>query len=183
MLELNFNIFPELSTERLLLRRLTANDTNDVFFLRSDESILKHLGRVPTRNMKEAEDFILMINQSIDSNESILWAITLKDNPVKVIGTICYWRIQKEHFRAEIGYVLAPDYWRKGIMREALLEILKYGFIEMKLHSIEARVDGENLASSALLENVGFIKEGLLKEDFFFEGNFYNTVIYSKLYR
>jgi len=181
MLQLNFTPFPDLLTERLLLRKTTISDADDIFFLRSDKSILKYLGKSPAKTVDEAIDFIKMINQSIDSNESILWAITVKESPKKVIGTICYWRILKEHFRAEIGYVLHPEYWGKGIMKEALLKVLEYGFNEMKLHSIEARLDEKNIASEAILKATGFTKEGFLKEDFFFEGSFSNTVIYSRL--
>lgn len=181
MLQPNFDLFPELLTERLLLRRLKMEDAHEIFFLRSDPAVMKYLSKEPVANLKEAEDFIARINNDIVKNDAIMWAITLKDIPVKVIGTICFWRIQKEHFRAELGYVLDPGYWRKGIMKEAILKTLDYGFSTLGLHSVEARLNAENIASASVLESTGFFREAFYKEDFYFRGKFENTAVYSRL--
>jgi [ribosomal protein S5]-alanine N-acetyltransferase len=181
MLQPNFTPFPELTTDRLLLRRLTMDDAPAIFFLRSNETVLKFIGREPAASIEEAIAFIQRINTAIDTNESILWGITLQDNPTEVIGTICYWRLQPENYRTEIGYALHPGHWRKGIMKEAIQKVLEYGFETMKLHSVEARTSGDNIASGAILEATGFIKEGHLKEEFFFRGEFSDSIIYSRL--
>ena len=181
MLQRNFTPFPELKTERLLLRQITMDDAADIFFLRSDETVLKFIGKEPASSIEEAKAFIMRVNNAVDTNESIIWAITLQDDPAKVIGTICYWRLQPENYRAEIGYALHPKYWRKGIMKEAILKVLDYGFETMKLHSVEARTSGDNIASGAILEATGFVKEGHLKEEFFFRGEFSDSIIYSRL--
>jgi ribosomal-protein-alanine N-acetyltransferase len=181
MLQPSFTPFPELQTERLILRRIIKEDAAEVFFLRSDETVLQFIGKEPATTIKETEDFIKKTNDAIETGDSILWGIALKENPAKLIGTICYWKIQKEHYRAEMGYVLHPDHWRKGIMKETMLKIIDYGFHAMKLHSIEARIDAGNAASAAILESTGFLKAGCLKEDFYFRGKFLNTVIYSRL--
>src|SRR6185295_19509224 len=101
--------------------------------------------------------------------------------PSKIIGYIGYWRMKKEHYRAEIGYALHPAYWKKGIMKEAILAVLDYGFNTMQLHSVEANINADNNASAGILEATGFIKEAHFKEDFFFDGIFRDTIIYSKL--
>ncbi len=180
MLKLNFAPFPELKTERLLLRQLTMDDAQDIFLLRSDENVLRFIGREPATSLKEAEEFIQKIITNVATNESIMWAITFSDNPSKVIGNICYWRIQPENYRTEIGYALLPQYWRKGIMKEAILKVLEYGFETMKLHSIEARINAENVPSGAILEVTGFIKEGHLKDEFYFQEKFSDTIIYTR---
>jgi ribosomal-protein-alanine N-acetyltransferase len=181
MLQLNFDPFPELISERLLLRRVTMADAPKIFFFRSDPTILKFLSKEPAANMKEAEDFITLINNNIDKNEAIMWAITLKEDPSVAIGTICFWRIQNEHYRAELGYVLDPKYWGKGYMKEAILLILDYGFSRMGLHSAEGRINPDNKASASVLEAAGFIREAYFKEDFFHKGKFEDTAVYSRL--
>jgi ribosomal-protein-alanine N-acetyltransferase len=181
MLQPNFNPFPELSTERLLLRKMKTEDAPEIFFLRSDQTILQYLSKEPAKEISEAEDFISRINTDIDHNEAILWTISLKENPSKVIGTICFWRMLKEHYRAELGYVLSPEYWRKGFMRETILKILDYGFSTIGLHSIEARINPDNIASASLLESTGFVREAYFKEDFFRHGQFEDTAVYSRL--
>jgi [ribosomal protein S5]-alanine N-acetyltransferase len=105
----------------------------------------------------------------------------LQNDPSAIIGTICLWNIKKEHYRVEIGYLLHPNHWRKGIMKEAINCVVDYGFNILGLHSIEALLSPENIASSAVLESTGFIKEGHLKESFYFNGMFGHTAIYSKL--
>jgi ribosomal-protein-alanine N-acetyltransferase len=56
-----------------------------------------------------------------------------------------------------------------------------FGYDKMKLHSFAAEVDPKNVGSTALLESLGFIREGLLKENLYFKGNFTDTAIYSKI--
>ncbi len=180
MVNINFTPFPNLETERLHLRRLVKEDVNEVFALRSDKEVMKYIPRPLVKTKEDALEHIAMIDAKIENNEGINWAITLKDNP-KLIGIIGHYRIKPEHFRAEIGYMLLPEYYGKGIIAEAIKETLKYGFEIMKLHSIEAIIDPENLASESVLQKSGFVKEAHLKENEYYEGRFLDTVIYSIL--
>ena len=178
MLALNFDPFPVLSTERLLLRRVTQEDVNEIFFLRSDKEVLEYLAKDPVTSIEQVSLFIKSINELEDNNNAVTWGITLKENG-NLIGTICYWNLAKEHYRAEMGYALHPDLQGKGIMQEAIRAVLRYGSENMKLHSVEARVDPANTSSIKLLERNNFIREGLFKEDYFYNGSFLNTAVYS----
>ncbi len=180
-MELNFSPFPEISTDRLLLRRMTKEDGRQLFLLRSDDRVMQYIGREKTKSVEDAEAFITLINGSVDANESIMWAIALLNDPATMIGTICYWNIQPEHYRAETGYMLHPAHWNQGIMKEALSAVIKYGFDKMDLHSIEAQINPENMASGKLLENTGFVREAYFKENYCFRGRFFDTEVYSLL--
>ncbi len=181
MNEINFNPFPVLETDRLLLRRLELTDAPEVLFLRSDEEVLRYLNKQPATSIKEAEDFIEKVNKNAVENEAILWGMALKTDPSKIVGTICIWNIRKEDHRAEIGYALHPSYWRKGLTKEAILAIIQYGFTQMGLHSMDGYIDPDNLASAAILEATGFVKEAHLRENIFSNGQYYDTAIYSIL--
>lgn len=181
MLSLVFTPFPEIKTQRLLLRSMTEADAPELLFLRSDETVMQYIGREKTKSLEEAKEFILKINTSVAANESIFWAIALQNNPGTLIGTICFWNISKEHYRAEVGYMLHPAHWNKGIMKEAILAAIDYGFGEIRLHSIEARINPDNKASGVVLEKTGFIREAYFKEDFYFRGKFGDTAVYSLL--
>ncbi|GAA3768849.1 GNAT family N-acetyltransferase [Flavobacterium ginsengiterrae] len=180
MLEFNFTPFPVIETERLLLRRITNDDVNEVFELRSNPETMKYIPRPLVKNNEDALAHIAMIDEKIETNVGINWAITLKDNP-KLLGIIGYYRMQPENYRAEIGYMLSPDFHGKGIIPEAVNVLLKYGFEDLKLHSIEAVIDPENYASEKVLQKCGFVKEAHLKESEFWEGKFLDKVIYSLL--
>ncbi|WP_433810452.1 GNAT family N-acetyltransferase [Flavobacterium johnsoniae] len=180
MLEFNFNPFPVIETERLLLRRITNDDVNEVFELRSNPETMKFIPRPLVKDNEDALLHIAMIEEKIETNIGINWAITLKDNP-KLLGIIGYYRMQPENYRAEIGYMLSPDFHGKGIIPEAVNALLKYGFENLKLHSIEAVIDPENYASEKVLQKCGFVKEAHLRESEFWEGKFLDKVIYSLL--
>lgn len=180
MLEFNFTSFPIIETERLLLRRITNEDVNEVFELRSNPETMKFIPRPLVKNNEEALEHIAMIEEKIVTNIGINWGITLKDDN-KLLGIIGYYRMQPENYRAEIGYILLPEFHGKGIIPEAVNRLVRYGFDDLKLHSIEAVIDPENFASEKVLQKCGFVKEAHLKEAEFYEGVFLDKVIYSLL--
>jgi ribosomal-protein-alanine N-acetyltransferase len=180
MLLLNFKPFPLLSTERLNLRRMTEADSKEIFFLRSDKQMLQFLDREPAKSIDEAVKWIKMINEGIDNDQFIAWGIELK-NETKLIGTITFWNIKKEHYRAEIGYALHTNYQRRGLMQEAIASVLEYGFTKMKLHSVEANVNPANQSSIKLLERNHFVREAYHKENYYYNGKFVDSAIYSLL--
>lgn len=179
MLAPNFSPFPILNTDRLVLRDISLSDANEILRLRSAPETMQFLDKEPLHTIAEAELLIKRIMNDVTINDGITWGISIKENPALLIGSIGFWRIMKEHFRAEIGYMLLPEYFKKGLMKEALTTILDYGFNDMKLHSIEANINPSNIASAALLLSKGFIKEAYFKENFYYNGHFLDSEIYS----
>jgi RimJ/RimL family protein N-acetyltransferase len=141
---------------------------------------MKYIDRAPATSLDDAMKHINLIIDLEKNNESVEWAITFKDDK-KLIGTICLWNIQKENFRAEVGYALHPDFQGKGIMHEAMRAVLDYGFRIMLLHSVEANVNPNNAASIKLLERNKFVKEAHFKENYYYDGKFLDSAIYSLL--
>jgi ribosomal-protein-alanine N-acetyltransferase len=180
MLTINFNPYPELSTSRLLLRKISFDDVNEVFFLRSDSTVMQYIDKAPAQSLDDACDFISKIHVLEQNGEGINWAITVKGDKT-LIGNICLWNIQPEHHRAEVGYVLHPACWGKGIAQEAMTAVIDYGFRTMKLHSIEANVNPANTASIKLLERNNFVREAYFRENYYYEGKFLDTAIYTLL--
>ena len=100
-----------------------------------------------------------------------------------MIGFLGHYRIQPENHRAEIGYMILPQYQGKGYVTEAIKAVMEYGFNQMNLHSIEAVIDPENYASEKVLQKIGFVKEAHILENELYDGKFWDTVIYSMLKR
>jgi [ribosomal protein S5]-alanine N-acetyltransferase len=177
-----FNFFPfqTLTSKRLFLRQITDADIEEVFALRSNPELMLYIPRPVAKNKQDALDHIKMIQNMVDKSEGINWAITLKDSP-KMIGIIGHYRIKWEHFRSEIGYMILPEYQGKGLVTEAVGLMIDYGFQQMKMHSLEAIIDPDNLASAKVLEKNKFVKEGHFKENTFFEGKYYDSAVYSLL--
>ncbi len=180
MLQVSFQPFPELATTRLLLREISKNDVAEVFNLRSSDKIMQFIDRPRATTTEDALGFINTIVNALANNEGITWAVTLKNQP-RLIGTIGFWRIEKEHYRAEIGYMLNDLFQRQGIMQEAITAVLQYGFDVMKLHSVEANVNPANNASTKLLEKNNFVLEAHFKENYYYNGKFLDSFVYSLL--
>jgi len=180
MLEINFDPFPILESERLVLRKITPADVDEVFAIRSDAQTMKYIPRPLAKTKEDALEHINVVNKAIEENVAINWGISFKDDP-KLLGMICLIRMQPENYRTETGYILHPDYHRKGIISEAFATVIDYAFNVLKFHSLEAVIDPDNIASEQLLIKHKFVKEGHFKENGFFEGKFIDAVIYSRI--
>ncbi|WP_396145619.1 GNAT family N-acetyltransferase [Flavobacterium sp.] len=182
MLEINFHPFKNLESKRLLLRRVIETDVDEIFELRSNPETMKFIPRPLAKTKEDALVHFKTIDENIENNKGINWAITLKGNP-KLIGIIGHYRIQPENHRCEIGYMILPQYNGQGIVSEAIKMILEYGFNDLQMHSIEAVIDPENKASERVLQKNGFVKEAHILENELWEGKFWDSVIYSILKR
>jgi ribosomal-protein-alanine N-acetyltransferase len=181
MLRLNFSSFPVIETERLVLREHQMTDVNTLYQLRTDEKVMQFIDRERPGAIEMVEVMINKFNAGYPTGEPLTWAIALKENPSLMIGTIGYYRQDYGNFRAEIGYMLHPSYWRQGFVSEALAATLQFGFEEMKLHSIQANINPGNDASRQILLKHGFVKEAYFREDYYFNGKFLDSEIYSLL--
>ena len=79
--------------------------------------------------------------------------------------------------------MLLPEFQNRGIISEAIQEVVNYGFTKMKLHSIQAVIDPNNLSSEKVLRKNGFVKEAHFIENEFANGKFWDSVVYSLLKR
>ena len=156
----NFKPFPILRTGKLTLRQLVSSDDNEIFALRSNENVNKYLDRKPSKSIDDAKAFIQTINENIQSNNSIYWAITL-NGINKLIGTICLFDFSTDNSKAEIGYELLPEFQGKGIMQEAISKVVDFGIQHIGLNLIEAYTHSENQSSTRLLEKFNFKKHSV----------------------
>jgi len=172
--------FPILETKRLVLRKVTKDDAKSILKYLSDEEVMKYYGLEPFKSINDALDEISWY-QSIYSNKTgIRWGITLREQGV-VIGTCGFHKLVSQHFRTEIGFELSKEQWGKGIALEAVEAIIKYGFEHMNVQRIEALIEPPNLSSQKLVEKMGFIREGLLRNYEFTCGKFDDLYMYSLL--
>jgi ribosomal-protein-alanine N-acetyltransferase len=150
--------FPMMTTLRLMLRRLSDLDENEIFALRSDPSVNRFIERPKPANLNDAAEFIKKVNQEIEEYRCLYWAISLT-NHSKLIGTVCLWNFANHHTVAELGYEMFPAFQGRGLMQEAIRCVLPYGFENISLKRIEAFTHNENLNSIKLLKKNGFTLE------------------------
>lgn len=155
MLNRSFTPFPILITERLTLRQLVISDEQEIFTLRSDSEINKFLDREVSNTIEDARNFINKVNENINKNNSLYWAITLGDKNI-LVGTICLFGFSDENDKCEIGYELLTNFQGQGIMKEAAEKVIDYAFNTIKVQKIEAFLHRDNQRSIKLLDKFSF---------------------------
>jgi len=152
---LDFKIFPQLQTERLILRNIESTDAELIHKLRSDEVVNQFVGRDNSSTVEKAKEFILKIQNLVEKNEGLYWIIRRKENN-DLIGTVCLWNFDPENEIVEIGYEMLPEFQGKGIMTEALKAVTAYTFKEIKVKIITAFPSEDNVNSVAILKKLNF---------------------------
>jgi [ribosomal protein S5]-alanine N-acetyltransferase len=154
--------FPELETKRMNLRILTLDNSEEVFLHFSDNDVTRFMDIEPCKHIKEAEEIIKF---HMDDS-GCRWGLFHKKNN-KFIGTVGFHYLRRKNgdHIAEIGFDLSKSYWGKGFMYEALKEVILYGFKQMGLTIIDAKVEIDNEKSINLMKKLGFTMDLELKEN------------------
>lgn len=172
----DFGDFPVLHTPRLLLRRIVPDDAEAIFRLRSDEQVTRYNIGKPYERLEQACELISGIQAAYDDKTELRWGITLKSGDGQLIGMCGYNYWHRIDQRASVGYDLARDFWRQGIMAEALRAAIAFGFARMDLHRVDAETDSRNVASIRLLEKLGFRREGA-RRDYIFDDDWFHDLL------
>lgn len=175
-----FGTFPLLETERLILRKITIEDIEDMFEYGSNEEVTKYVTWEPHQTLADTNAFIEFALNQYEKNDIAPWGIEYKENG-KLIGTIDFVSWQPQHKIAEIGYVISQDYWGKGIATEAANEVIAFGFNKMDLVRIQARCFVENFGSERVMEKTGMSFEGIIRKGMFVKGKHQDLKMYSIL--
>lgn len=173
--------FPQLETERLMLREMTIDDVEFYFRHFNNDEIVEGSCFLGPESLEAAKEELkrYCINP-FKENKGVRWGIVKKGSK-ELIGTCGYYDWNKTVHRAEIGYDLDPVYWGRGIMTEALGATLEYGFEKMELNRIQAIIDSKNVRSIRLVQRLGFKKEGILRQNSYFNGQFIDDIVFSLL--
>ena len=179
MMDRSFETFPILETKRLILRQLNAADAQEVFNVFSDSKVTEFYDLDTFTSLEQAEKLIERHYDRFANRSGLRWGIVRRENN-SVIGT-CGLNLYRHSVSGEIGYELARQYWRRGIMTEALRSVINFGFERQGLNRIQALVITRNTASENLLLKLGFQEEGVLREYGFFKGEFHDLTCFSIL--
>lgn len=159
--ELLGSSFPTVQTEQIILRKLKLEDAPALFNYYSNENVYRYLDWNGPETLERCYEVIHFWNEGYDKGWIIRFAIANKETD-EVIGTIFLSEFAGK--RAEMGYELSEEYWRRGIMSEAVKEVLSIGFNQLGLVRIQAIVTEENIASKQLLSKFNFKEEGCLRQ-------------------
>ena len=154
---------PTLQTRRLIIRPWERRDADDMFEYASDLEVTRTAMWLPHTSVEES---IRDIAEAITRYEKDSWMFLGIEHRAdrKFIGSVGFVEWNRYDRRAELAFALNRKYWSQGIMTEACRAVLQFGWAEMQLHRVEAKCIATNLASIAILDKLGFVREGLRKE-------------------
>jgi ribosomal-protein-alanine N-acetyltransferase len=170
----------ELNSERLVLRRIVDSDLLALFSIFSNAEVMRYWSSLPMTDISNARQMLLNIQENYRNRSALQLGIERK-NDRSLIGTCTLHNIHLNSRRAEVGYILGRTYWRQGYMREALTVLIDYAFNSLGFNRLEADIDPRNTASEKLLEHLGFVKEGYLRQRWIVDGEISDSVFYGLL--
>lgn len=175
-----FSHLPELLTERLTLRKMMVTDSQDMYEYASRNDVTRYLTWYPHPDRGYTKQYLQYLGNRYAAGMFYDWAVVFEPD-CKMVGTCGFTSFNCAFDSAEVGYVLNPDYWGRGIATEALERVIQFGFEELRLHRIEARFIQENEASLRVMEHVGMTLEGYLREGMLIKGSYVTVGVASVL--
>ncbi len=166
---------PIIETERLMLTTAALSDAEDVVELFSAPEASANTLTLPyPYSLADAHEFVERVRVGVEADVKITFVIRRRVDRVAV-GTIGI-TIEPEHERAELGYIIGREHWGNGYATEACTLVIAYAFDTLGLHKVTAAWFTDNPASGRVLEKLGFENEGTVREQFFRDGRFRDSV-------
>ena len=169
-----YNIFtnmPKLETERLLLRKMCLDDTDDMYEYSKDPEVTKYLSWSPHESKAYTYDYLMYLQNRYKTGDFFDWAIVCKQSD-KMIGTCGFTRFDFPNNSAEVGYVINPKFKGQGIATEASARVIRYGFETLRLERIECKFMIGNDASRRVMEKNGMTFEGIRRHGMLIKGEY-----------
>ncbi|WP_405097112.1 GNAT family N-acetyltransferase [Oceanobacillus sp. FSL H7-0719] len=168
-----------LSNERLSLREFTKDDWIDVHKYASQSLVCQFQPWGPN-TVEDSKDYVYQVIKGARQKprSRFVWAIVYEAN---MIGA---GELNIRDFNnnvGEVAYIVNPDYWGLGIATDVAKLLIDFGFKELKLHRIYATCDPRNIGSLKVLEKIGMIREGIIRENLLIKDGWRDSLLYSAL--
>ena len=173
-----------INTARLQIRPVAEADLPALLRVNQDDEVTRFLPYPSWRSLADGQAWLARIERMHAAGSGQQWVVTVRPEgraPAEVIGSCLLFRRDEGSARAELGYVLGRAHWGQGLMREALVGLVTEAFTVFGLRRLEAEVNPLNQPSCRLLEGLGFVPEGLLRQRWVAKGLTYDTRLYGLL--
>ena len=166
-----FSRIPTLQTERIVLRKLSMDDTDDMYEYACRSDVTEFLTWSPHPDKAHTFDYLSYLQKRYKTGDFFDWAIVCRDTE-KMIGTCGFTRFDFANNSAEIGYVINPEFKGNGIATEVVGRVIRFGFENLDLNRIECRFITENNASRRVMEKNRMTFEGVRREGMLIKGTY-----------
>lgn len=175
-----FDPISSIATPRLRLRPVAGADLPDLLEVNGDPEVTRFL---PYATWQSLDDGVAWLGRmdALAATGTGRQLVVERSADAKVVGTVLLFKFDEGSARVELGYVLGRKHWQQGLMCEALAGVCEHAFSALAIRRIEAEVNPANVASHALLERLGFTREGTLRQRWVAKGMAYDTHVYGCL--
>jgi ribosomal-protein-alanine N-acetyltransferase len=186
-----FRHVPVLTTERLMLGEITEADFHwYVDYFSRPEIAAEQAYPSPADEGQTCVSFMRRILEPFEARDGLCWGLWLKhpgaenDDGLRLIGSAGVFSVDPSARSCGLGYELDPEYWRRGLMTEALRAVLDFAFVELDMNRVQTLLVPRKMPARLVVERLGFVKEGVLRECVVDErGALVDDVVYSLLAR
>jgi RimJ/RimL family protein N-acetyltransferase len=175
-------VTPTLTTARLRLRPVADTDADALFALHRDARVLRYWDSPPWTDPARAKRFIRASRQLADDAAGVRLVVE-RAHGAAFVGWCSLSRWNPDYRSAAIGYCYGEAAWGRGYATEAARALLTWAFATLDLNRVQAETDTRNLASARVLEKLGFVREGTLREDCVVDGDVSDSWVYGLLRR
>ncbi|HEX9494386.1 MAG TPA: GNAT family protein [Candidatus Limnocylindria bacterium] len=175
-----FSMLPQVTTDRLALRRVRQSDLDDIYAYASDPDVSRYTSWAPHTSPDETRQFVRRVLDAYLEKRVANWGIELKAER-KLIGMGGYVWWDPLQSAAELGYVIGKPYWGQGLMTEAVKAMIDFGFQRMALNRVVIRMDPRNIGSWRVAEKSGCRFEGIARQAIYAKGKFDDLMVWAIL--
>ena len=168
--------FPTLVTRRLRLRQFEPHDAASLHACFGDQDAMRFWNFPACKTMAETEKALRWLSKTTSPYDHLAWAVCKKSHD-QCIGMVNYHHRDARNRRLELGYIIATKHQRKGFGAEIVRAVLKYCVNELDVHRVEALIHPDNVASTRLVEGLGFCCEGGPLTDYWRVGDRYVSIM------
>lgn len=156
-----FGVFPYLENEKIVIRKMESNDVAALSEISNNDHIYKYIPPFLYKKSNKALETAIknLGGKDFEKKKYIIAGVYLKDNPDRLVGLAEMFDYKKRENKITVGYRLNEDYWNKKIATNVLKLMVDYLVNVVHITTLQAFVMPENIYSSKVLLNNGFVKE------------------------
>ncbi|AXK37376.1 N-acetyltransferase [Streptomyces armeniacus] len=173
---------PVLHTDRLRLRPFNGADASSLFALHSSTRVMRYWDSPPWNERSRAERFIAKCDKLADEGTGARVAIDRASDGA-FVGWCALSGWDPGNRSASLGYCLDEAMWGHGYATEAAHALLQWAFGTLDLNRVQSETDTRNVASARVLEKIGFVREGTLREECIVNGEVSDTWVFGLIRR
>ncbi len=152
----------------------------DLLVMNQDDEVLRFLPYPKWLTLDDGMAWLARVRK-LEAAGTAVQLVMVDKASARVFGACVLFKYDEGSSRAELGFAMVREFWGRGLMREALTVLISHAFEVRGVRRLEAEANPLNVASCRLLERLGFVSEGLMRQRYRVKGAIYDTRVFGLL--